>query len=87
LRDLAVVTNKEFAVELSIPPSAAITCVKPSGTVSQLVDSASGIHVRHSEYYIRRVRNDNKDPITDFLKTAGIPNEADVMNPGSTTVF
>ena len=87
LRDLAVVTNKEFAGVLSIPPSAAITCVKPSGTVSQLVDSASGIHARHSEYYIRRVRNDNKDPITDFLKKAGIPNEPDVMNPGATTVF
>lgn len=87
LRDLAVVTNKEMASVLSIPPSAAITCVKPSGTVSQLVDSASGIHARHSEYYIRRVRNDNKDPITDFLKNAGIPNEADVMNPGATTVF
>ena len=87
LRDLAIVTNKEMASVLSIPPSAAITCVKPSGTVSQLVDSASGIHARHSEYYIRRVRNDNKDPITDFLKTAGIPNEPDVMNPGATTVF
>jgi ribonucleoside-triphosphate reductase (thioredoxin) len=87
MRDLAVVTNKEFAGVLSIPHSAAITCVKPSGTVSQLVDSASGIHARHSDYYIRRVRNDNKDPITDFLKAEGIPAEADVMKPKDTTVF
>jgi ribonucleoside-diphosphate reductase alpha chain len=77
LRELSVVTNKELANELGIPQSAAITCVKPSGTVSQLVDSASGIHARHSEYYIRRVRNDNKDPITDFLKAQGVPNEPD----------
>ena len=87
LRELSVVTNKELANELGIPQSAAITCVKPSGTVSQLVDSASGIHARHSEYYIRRVRNDNKDPITDFLKAQGVPNEPDVMNPSATTVF
>ena len=87
MRDLSIVTNKEFASELSIPQSTAITCVKPSGTVSQLVDSASGIHARHSEYYIRRVRNDNKDPITDFLKAEGIPAEADVMKPKDTTVF
>jgi ribonucleoside-diphosphate reductase alpha chain len=87
LRDLSIVTNKELASELSIPHSAAITCVKPSGTVSQLVDSASGIHARHSEYYIRRVRNDNKDPITAFLKDSGIPAEADVMKPNDTTVF
>lgn len=87
LRESSVVTNKEFADELGIPQSAAITCVKPSGTVSQLVDSASGIHARHSEFYIRRVRNDNKDPITQFLKDQGIPNEADVMKPHDTTVF
>jgi ribonucleoside-diphosphate reductase alpha chain len=87
MRELSVVTNKEFADELGIPQSAAITCVKPSGTVSQLVDSASGIHARHSEFYIRRVRNDNKDPITQFLKDQGIPNEADVMKPHDTTVF
>jgi ribonucleoside-triphosphate reductase (thioredoxin) len=68
MRMLAVTTNKEFASALSIPASASITCVKPSGTVSQLVDSASGIHARHSQYYIRRVRNDNKDPITTFLQ-------------------
>ena len=87
LRALSVATNKDFANELGIPQSAAITCVKPSGTVSQLVDSASGIHARHSEFYIRRVRNDNKDPITQFLKDQGIPNEADVMKPHDTTVF
>lgn len=87
LRALAIETNKEFAAQLGIPASAAITCVKPSGTVSQLVDSASGIHARHSAYYIRRVRNDNKDPITNFLKNQGIPNEPDVMKPNDTTIF
>jgi ribonucleoside-diphosphate reductase alpha chain len=87
LRDLAVVTNKELANVLGIPQSAAITCVKPSGTVSQLVDSASGIHARHSDYYIRRVRNDNKDPITAFLQGQGVPSEADVMKPHDTTIF
>ena len=87
LRELAVVTNKELANELGIPQSAAITCVKPSGTVSQLVDSASGIHARHSDYYIRRVRNDNKDPITAFLQSQGVPSEADVMKPHDTTIF
>jgi len=87
LRELAVVTNKELANELGIPQSAAITCVKPSGTVSQLVDSASGIHARHSDYYIRRVRNDNKDPITAFLQGQGVPSEADVMKPYDTTIF
>ena len=86
-RALAVVTNKELANELGIPQSAAITCVKPSGTVSQLVDSASGIHARHSAYYIRRVRNDNKDPITSFLQGQGVPSEADVMKPHDTTIF
>jgi ribonucleoside-triphosphate reductase (thioredoxin) len=87
LRETAIVTNKEYAEALNIPQSAAITCVKPSGTVSQLVDSASGIHARHSEYYIRRVRNDNKDPITEFLKSQGIPAEADKMKPLDTTIF
>lgn len=65
----------------------AITTVKPSGTVSQLVDSASGIHPRHSEYYIRAIRQDNKDPLTQFLASAGVPNEPDVMKPNDTTVF
>jgi ribonucleoside-diphosphate reductase alpha chain len=87
LRTNAVLSNAEFAGVLGIPASTAITCVKPSGTVSQLVDSASGIHARHSEYYVRRVRNDNKDPITAFLKEAGVPAEPDVMKPLDTTVF
>ena len=87
LRAVAVETNKKMAKELGIPQSTAITCVKPSGTVSQLVDSASGIHARHSDYYIRTVRGDNKDPITQFMKEAGIPSEPDVGKPDSTTVF
>jgi ribonucleoside-diphosphate reductase alpha chain len=87
LRDVAVETNKKMAKDLGIPQSTAITCVKPSGTVSQLVDSASGIHARHNDYYIRTVRGDNKDPITQFMKESGIPSEPDVMKPDSTTVF
>lgn len=79
--------NREFAAELGITPSVAITTVKPSGTVSQLVDSASGIHPRHSTYYIRAIRQDNKDPLTQFLKDSGVPNEPDVMKPDVTTVF
>tara|TARA_R110000744_G_scaffold63057_4_gene129841 strand:+ start:6101 stop:8011 length:1911 start_codon:yes stop_codon:yes gene_type:complete len=87
LRGVAVQTNIEAAEKLGINQSSAITCVKPSGTVSQLVDSASGIHARHSEYYIRTVRGDNKDPLTQFLKDSGIPSEPCVMKPDSTTVF
>ena len=87
LRGVAVATNAEWADRLGIPVSAAITCVKPSGTVSQLVDSASGIHTRHSPYYIRTVRGDNKDPLTQFMKDQGIPNEPCVMKPDTTTVF
>ena len=87
LRKVAVETNAEWAERLGIEPSAAISCVKPSGTVSQLVDSASGIHARHSEHYIRTVRGDNKDPLTTFMKDQGIPNEPDVMKPDATTVF
>ncbi len=87
LRDEAVRTNAEMAKKLGINQSAAITCVKPSGTVSQLVDSASGIHARHNPYYIRTVRGDNKDPLTQFMIAQGIPNEPDVMKPDSTTVF
>ncbi len=79
--------NREFAERLGIQPSVAISTVKPSGTVSQLVDSASGIHPRHSEFYIRSVRQDNKDPLTAFLKHVGIPNEPDVTKPDQTTVF
>jgi ribonucleoside-triphosphate reductase (thioredoxin) len=87
LRNVAVRTNAVWAERLGIPVSAAITCVKPSGTVSQLVDSASGIHARHSDYYIRTVRGDNKDPLTQFMKDQGIPNEPCVMKPDQTTVF
>src|SRR5210317_1429547 len=87
LRNVAVDTNAIWAERLGIPVSAAITCVKPSGTVSQLVDSASGIHARHNDYYIRTVRGDNKDPLTQFMKESGIPSEPDVMKPDSTTVF
>ena len=87
LRDVAVQTNNDVAQQLGVAASAAITCVKPSGTVSQLVDSASGIHARHSEYYIRTVRGDNKDPLTQFMADAGIPAEPCVMKPDSTTVF
>jgi len=87
LRDVAIATNKEWADKLGIPQATAITAVKPSGTVSQLVDSASGIHARHSEYYIRTVRGDNKDPLTQFMKDSGIPYEPDVMKPDQTTVF
>lgn len=87
LRDVAIVVNNEFSDEIGINASTAITCVKPSGTVSQLVDSASGLHARHSDYYIRSVRGDNKDPLTIFLKEAGIPWEPDVIKPESTSVF
>jgi len=86
LKQTAVDTNKKWAKKLGIEQSTAITCVKPSGTVSQLVDSASGIHARFSDYYIRRVRNDLKDPVTAFLIEAGVPWEQDVMNP-ETVVF
>jgi len=87
LRLVAIATNAEWADRLGIPRSAAITCVKPSGTVSQLVDSASGIHARHSDYYIRTVRGDNKDPLTQFMKGEGFPYEPCVMKPETTTVF
>jgi len=87
LRQVAVTTNAEWADRLGIPVSAAITCVKPSGTVSQLVDSASGIHARHSRFYIRTVRGDNKDPLTQFMKDQGIPYEPCVFKGDTTTVF
>jgi ribonucleoside-diphosphate reductase alpha chain len=87
LRGICVSTNAEWADRLGIPVAAAITCVKPSGTVSQLVDSASGIHARHSPYYIRTVRGDNKDPLTQFMIDQGIPSEPCVMKPDQTTVF
>ncbi len=86
LRDHAIETNKRAARRLGIPASAAITCVKPSGTVSQLVGSSSGIHPRYAEYYIRRVRGDNKDPLTQALIDQGVPHEPDNHAP-DTTVF
>ena len=92
LRSVAVATNKEWAERLGVPVSAAITCVKPSGTVSQLVDAASGIHARHSPYYIRTVRGDSKDPLTKLMIDEGVPVEPDVTHkdenvPAPTMVF
>lgn len=86
-KNIAIDTNKTLAKDLGIPQSAAITTVKPSGTVSQLVNSPSGIHPDHAPFYIRRVRGDNKDPLTQFLIHSGIPAEPDVTKPESTTVF
>jgi ribonucleoside-diphosphate reductase alpha chain len=83
----AIAINKAYAARIGINPATAITTVKPSGTVSQLVDSASGIHGRFAPYYIRRVRQANHDPLTHFLKGEGLPYEPDVMNPTKTTVF
>jgi len=87
LREYAIETNKLWAEKLGIPQSAAITTVKPSGTVSQLVGCSSGIHPAYSQYYIRTVRMDNKDPLTVFFKSAGVPNEPDVTKPSDITIF
>jgi ribonucleoside-triphosphate reductase len=87
LREHAIKINKEWAERLGIPVSAAITTVKPSGTVSQLVGCSSGIHPAYSQYYIRTVRMDNKDPLTLFFKTQGVPNEPDVTKPSDITIF
>lgn len=87
LREYAIETNKEWADKLGIPVSAAITTVKPSGTVSQLVGCSSGIHPAYSSHYIRTVRMDNKDPLTLFFKSQGVPNEPDVTKPSDITVF
>ena len=87
LREYAIQTNKEWADKLGIPHSAAITTVKPSGTVSQLVGCSSGIHPAYSSHYIRTVRMDNKDPLTLFFKSQGVPNEPDVTKPSDITVF
>ena len=87
LKQHAVHVNSVWAERLGVQQSTAVTCCKPSGTVSQLVDSASGIHARHSPYYIRTVRGDNKDPLTQFMKSQGVPSEACVMKPDTTTVF
>ena len=87
LKTDAVATNKEWAKRIGINPAAAITCVKPSGTVSQLTDAASGIHARHNEYYIRTVRADRKDPMCQFMIDKGFPAEPCVMRPDHTMVF
>tara|TARA_R110001606_G_scaffold20955_5_gene74536 strand:- start:725 stop:2629 length:1905 start_codon:yes stop_codon:yes gene_type:complete len=87
LRQTAIDTNKEWAEHLGVPVSAAITCVKPSGTVSQLVDAGSGIHARHSPYYVRTVRGDVKDPLTQLMIDQGVPSEPEVNHPDSTAVF
>ena len=87
LKKQSIEVNKEFAKELGINQSAAVTCVKPSGTVSQLVDAASGIHARHNPYYIRTVRGDKKDPLTKLMTELGFPVEDDEMNPSHTAVF
>jgi len=87
LKEVAIETNKEWAAKLGISPSAAITCVKPSGTVSQLVNSSSGIHPRHSSYYIRTVRTDKKDPLYNFLQENGVPVEDAIGKELSTAIF
>jgi ribonucleoside-diphosphate reductase alpha chain len=87
LKKIAVETNKELAEKIGINPAAAITCVKPSGTVSSLVNSASGIHARHSDYYIRTVRQGIMEPLTSFMQLAEMPNEPDVTKPESQVVF
>jgi len=87
LREMAIKTNAEFAKKIGIDQSVAITCVKPSGTVSQLVDAASGIHARHNPYYIRTIRGDKKDPLTKMMVDVGFPVEDDVMNPSHTSIF
>ena len=87
MKSVAIETNKKWADRLGINPAAAITCVKPSGTVSQLVDAASGIHTRHSPHYIRTVRADRKDPLCQFMMDKGFPHEPCVMKPDSVMVF
>lgn len=87
LKEIAVKTNKEFAMRLGIPQSAAITCIKPEGTTSQLASTSSGIHPQYSKYYVRTVRGDNKDPLTQFMKDKGFVNEPCIRKPESTTIF
>ena len=87
MRIEAAATNAKYAKAIGIPQSAAITCVKPSGTVSQLVNAASGIHARHSEYYIRTVRGDKKDPLAQFMVEMGFPHEECFMKPEHQWVF
>ena len=87
LRNVAIETNHKWAQKLGINTAAAVTCVKPSGTVSSLVDSASGIHARHSPYYVRTVRADNRDPLCSMMRDAGFPHAPCVYNGATTTVF
>ena len=87
LKNEAIKTNAEIAKKIGINQSVSVTCVKPSGTVSQLVDAASGIHARHNPYYIRTVRGDKKDPLTKMMMDSGFPVEDDAMNPSHTSVF
>ena len=87
LKEAAVLTNKEWARMIGINQSVAVTCVKPSGTVSQLTDSASGIHARHNPYYIRTIRGDKKDPLTQMMSDHGFPVEDDILKPEHTSVF
>jgi ribonucleoside-diphosphate reductase alpha chain len=87
MKQVSIETNKEWAQRLGINPSTAITTIKPSGTVSQLVDASSGIHPRYAPYYIRTVRADKKDPLAKLMKDEGFPVEDDVMKPDSTYVF
>lgn len=87
MKETAVNTNTKYAKKMGINVSTAITTAKPSGTVSQLTNSSSGMHPWHSKFYIRTVRGDNKDPLTEFMKDVGIPHEPDVMKPEHTTVF
>ena len=87
LKNEAIRTNAEFAKKIGINQSVAVTCVKPSGTVSQLVNAASGIHARHNPYYIRTVRGDKKDPLTQMMTETGFPVEDDITNPSHTSVF
>lgn len=87
IRDHVIDVNRVFAEELGIPQATAATAIKPSGTVSQRCDTASGLHARHAKYYFRRVRADNKDPLTQFMMKMGVPHEPDVTKPGATTVF
>ena len=87
LRKISIDVNKDWAKKIGINPAAAITCVKPSGTVSQLTDSASGIHPRHSQYYVRTVRADRKDPLCQMMMDMKFPHEPCVMKPDTTMVF
>lgn len=87
LKQVVIDTNKEWAKRLGIPQSTATTCVKPEGTSSQLVGVPSGLHPAHEEFYLRTVRGDNKDPLTQFMRDVGVPTEADIMSPESTSVF